>query len=324
MLSLTDCQKMIEARLQDGLIPNGPANLYQPVKYTMENGGKRIRPALALMAANLFSEDVSPALSPALGLEIFHNFTLLHDDLMDNSPLRRNKPTVHEKWDPNTAILSGDAMCILAYRLMLSAPAKTTRHILNTFTDTALKVCEGQQYDMDFENTLDVGEGQYLHMIRLKTAVLLACSLKTGALAVQAPEKETDKLYDLGINLGMAFQLQDDMLDTYGDTKSFGKKIGGDIMAGKKTYLLIHVLKHSGPDDRKQLIKWLENKQCTREEKVTAVKKIFDKYNALEKIKLLIDPYFDTAGELIQSLTVDDARKAQLLGFCEKLKNRGR
>jgi geranylgeranyl diphosphate synthase type II len=161
-------------------------------------------------------------------------------------------------------------------------------------------------------------------MIRLKTAVLLACSLKTGALAVQAPGKEAGKLYDLGINLGLAFQLQDDMLDAYGDTRSFGKKIGGDIMAGKKTYLLIHVLKHSGPDDRKHLISWLKNKQCTREEKLTAVKRIFDQYSVLEKIKSLVDHYFDQAGEIMHSITVDDARKAPLREFIEKLKNRGR
>lgn len=236
-------QEQLSALVQRGIdtieYPTLAPTLYDPVRYTLQSGGKRLRPMLVLMAANLFTEDLSAAITPAIGLEMYHNFTLLHDDVMDKAPDRRGRPTVHVKWDDNTAILSGDAMQALAYRLIATAPSYCLKEVIDLFTDTNIEIDEGQQMDMEFETRDDVTVGEYLEMIRLKTSVLLGCALKMGALIGKATPEQAQTLYEFGQNIGIAFQLQDDWLDCWGDPKTFGKRIGGDILCNKKTFLRI-------------------------------------------------------------------------------------
>ena len=232
-------QKIIQNAITGENFTEEPRALYEPISYSLNTGGKRLRPALLLMAVNLYSSDIESFVLPALGIEIFHNFTLVHDDIMDNASLRRNQPTVHAKWDTNTAILSGDAMFIKAYEYILKYEGRKAHAIYKIFNRSAMRVCEGQQYDMNFETSSNVTEHEYLQMIELKTAELIACSLKMGALIGGADDEEADQLFEFGKNLGMAFQLQDDYLDSFGDEQAFGKNIGGDILADKKTYLLI-------------------------------------------------------------------------------------
>ena len=231
--------------------------LYRPIDYVLSMGGKHLRPSLMLMACNIFSEDIAPAIKPAIGIEIFHNFTLLHDDIMDKADSRRGKPTVHKKWEENVAILSGDAMLIKAYQYISTCPEKRLSKILEVFSQTAIEVCEGQQYDMDFEKESLVTEEMYLKMIRLKTAVLLGASLKIGAIIGGANQHEANCLYDFGINIGIAFQLKDDLLDVYGNSKKFGKTIGGDITCNKKTFLLIRTINKANEKEKEELEKWL-------------------------------------------------------------------
>ena len=248
-----------------------PRELYEPIDYVLSMGGKRIRPALTLMASNLYQDDVQSAINTALGIEVFHNFTLLHDDIMDRADVRRGRPTVHKKWNDNTAILSGDVMQIAAYQLIAKTPAHCLKQVLDLFSQTAAEICEGQQYDVVFENCDIVKADEYLEMIRLKTAVLLGCALKCGALIGGAGEEDAQNLYDFGINIGLAFQLKDDLLDVYGDEATFGKKIGGDILCNKKTYLLIHALKLAIGDTKEELKKWLNiSKDEFSEEKVNS------------------------------------------------------
>ncbi len=242
MFTLIQLQEFISEKIQSLNLDKEPKGLYEPISYTLVSGGKRIRPALVLAACNMFSEKIEPAIPVALAFEVFHNFTLLHDDIMDNSPIRRNKETVHEKWNQNTAILSGDAMMIEAYEFLTELPAGLLKNILKLFNKTALEVCEGQQYDMDFETKEIVSEEDYLNMIKLKTSVLIAAALKAGAICGGASDTDADLLYDFGLNIGLAFQIQDDLLDTYADTAVFGKKNGNDIITGKKTFLLINAL----------------------------------------------------------------------------------
>jgi len=245
MYTFIQIQQIVEKYLKEIELKTEPRELYEPVKYILEIGGKRIRPSLVLAAYNLFKNDVETAINPALALEVFHNFTLLHDDIMDKADLRRNQQTVHKKWNENVAILSGDTMSIKAYELLSKIPAEFLSEVLQAFNKTALQVCEGQQLDMNFESRLDVSVEEYLEMIRLKTSVLIAVSLKIGAIMAGALRNDVHKLYDFGLNLGLAFQLQDDYLDAYGDVQAFGKKIGGDIVANKKTFLLIKALETS-------------------------------------------------------------------------------
>ena len=245
---------LVNNQLEKEQFGEEPVGLYEPIKYTLANGGKRIRPALALMAYSVFAKyDARSVLMPALGVEILHNFTLLHDDIMDHAEVRRGKATVHKKWDENTAILSGDAMFILAYKYLAKCNEKVLAKVLNIFSKTALEICEGQQYDMDFEERYDVSIDEYLEMIRLKTAVLLGCSLKIGAICGGADDKDADLLYDFGINIGLAFQLMDDILDVYADYETFGKEPGGDIASNKKTFLLLKALELADTENRKIL-----------------------------------------------------------------------
>lgn len=299
-----------------------PINLYQPVSYTMSAGGKRLRPLLALLGYQLFGDDVEKAIPAAIAIEVFHNFTLLHDDIMDKAEKRRGQPTVHIKFSDNAAILSGDSMAFLAYRFLLQSNTQRIHELITLFTNTALEVCEGQQFDMDFEIRSDVATAEYIEMIRLKTAVLLGCALKAGAIIGEAPDNLAEDVYQVGVNLGIAFQLQDDLLDTFGDETEFGKKIGGDIVSNKKTYLLIEAIENAEENQRAVLNNWLSKKEFNRDEKLEAVKTIFNSLNIRYKTENAIKSYTENALKLIQSLPVEQSRTAYLESLCRKLMNR--
>ena len=299
-----------------------PASLYEPVKYILSLGGKRLRPALVLMAANLFSEEIDTALKPAIGIELFHNFTLLHDDVMDKSDMRRGKPTVHKKWNDNAAILSGDAMLIEAYKYVTAVPQTLLPEILREFSTVAMEVCQGQQLDMEFETRNNVTEEEYLEMIRLKTAVLLGSALKIGALLGGASPTSADLLYRYGINVGIAFQIKDDLLDVYGNPKIFGKKIGGDIVNNKKTYLLIKALEKADESSRKELEVWLRATDFDRNEKVESVKKYYNELNIKAISESLIEKYYLAALECLSAVNVANNRKKELSDLAEKLMHR--
>ncbi len=292
-----------------------PEGLYTPVKYELSLGGKRIRPVLLLMAYQLYRDDMERVLPTALGLEMYHNYTLLHDDVMDKADMRRGKPTVHKVWDENTAILSGDAMLVLAYQLMGQASADHLKAVLDLFTATALEIGEGQQYDMDFESRMDVREEEYIEMIRLKTSVLLACALKLGALQADAPAADADLLYRFGENIGLAFQLQDDLLDVYGDPKTFGKNIGGDILEGKKTFMLINALRLANSAQREALEKWLATEVATPEaarEKIAAVTALYNEIGVRQLAEERIQAYFDAAFVNLDAVALPNERKENL------------
>lgn len=301
-----------------------PQNLYDPIRYVLSGGGKRLRPILTLMATNLFSDDIDLSIPPALGIEIFHNFTLLHDDLMDRADMRRGNPTVHKIWGNNAAILSGDAMLIQAYMYIANVPLNILPQILSIFSDTAMEVCQGQQYDMDFEKRMDVTEAEYMEMIRLKTAVLIACSLKIGAIMGNSSANDSDLLYRLGIHIGMAFQLKDDLLDVYGDAETFGKNIGGDIVCNKKTFLLIKALENSNTSQRKELDKWLKAIDFDPSSKINAVKNIYDELNLKSISENLIEKYYLSALDCFSNLSVADIRKKELLLLIENLMQRNK
>ena len=296
MFAFNDILQKIEQEITRLQFTYPPKSLYEPIEYILSLGGKRIRPALVLMACNLYKENVDIAIKPALGLEVFHNFTLLHDDLMDEADKRRNKPTVHKVWNDNTAILSGDAMLIAAYQLIGETKSESLKEILDLFTRTALEICGGQQYDMEFESRTDVTEAEYIEMIRLKTAVLLACALKMGAIMGNAPEADAEALYQFGINIGLAFQLQDDLLDVYGDTATFGKNIGGDILCNKKTF--------------------------DPAEKIASVTAIYDQLQLKELSEEKIHAYYNQAMNCLASLSVDSERLTILKGVSARLMNR--
>lgn len=296
-----------------------PSGLYLPAAYTLGLGGKRIRPALVLMACNMFRDDVSEALEPALGIEVFHNFTLLHDDIMDKAVIRRGKATVHKKWNENTAILSGDVMQIIAYQLVSETPQRHLKKVLDLFSRTAAQICEGQQFDMEFETRNQVEPEEYLEMIRLKTAVLLGCALKTGALIGGADEGDAQLLYDFGINLGLAFQLKDDLLDVYGDESVFGKKIGGDILCNKHTYLLIYAKKLATGSLEEDLFYCLQTPEIDPNVKIKSVTNI---YNELEVKKICEDTmnfYYEKAIADLNQIKVNPEKKSELKKIAEKL-----
>lgn len=298
------------------------AGLYEPVKYTLQSGGKRIRPALLLLSCSFFEPNIEKALFPALGIEVFHNFTLLHDDIMDNSILRRNKATVHAKWNANTAILSGDAMCILAYRYMAQCPPQCFQEVHRIFTQTALEVCEGQQYDMEFETKQSVTEQEYLRMIELKTSVLIAASLKIGAVIGGASETDAEALYQFGKNIGIAFQLQDDYLDVYGDTTVFGKKTGGDIVANKKTFLLIKALERAKGETWEKLNHLLQSKNMDRNQKVTQVKHIYDILNIKTASQAKMETFYTKALKCLDEAGINDDNKTTLKNLANQLMKR--
>jgi geranylgeranyl diphosphate synthase type II len=322
MYTLLEARNLIEKHIQAYSLPDTPEELYEPVKYILSLGGKRIRPALVLLACDLFSDGVESALVPALAIEIFHNFTLLHDDIMDRSEMRRGHPTVHIKYSENVAILSGDVMSILASRLMNQSPGVVLHKVQDIFTRTAMEVCEGQQYDMNFEGLLTVAEDEYLKMIELKTAVLIAASLKIGAILGGASEKDADDLYEFGRNLGMAFQLQDDLLDTYGEQDVIGKRLGTDIVDNKKTYLMIQALGQASPDQKEELKGWLTSKDFDSDEKISAVISIFDALKIKEITETRIRDFHNRALSNLDHLNRPDERKTELYNFASFLMNR--
>lgn len=297
-----------------------PEGLYQPIKYILSLGGKRIRPVLTLMAYNIFDENFTKEiLLPAIGLETFHNYTLLHDDVMDAADKRRGKPTVHKVWNANTAILSGDAMFVKAYQLLGECPKNVFQQVITHFSQTALEICEGQQYDMDFEERNDVKEEEYIEMIRLKTAVLLAASLKIGAIIAGATDKQSDLLYKFGEYIGLAFQLQDDYLDVYGDTSKFGKNIGGDICSNKKTFMLIKALETSKGSEHEELLEWINKKEFNPEEKVQAVTRIYNNVGIDKICKKRMQEYYNLAMKNLENLEVEASKKEILIKLAKDL-----
>ena len=297
-----------------------PQNLYDPIHYILQLGGKRIRPILTLMSCNLFGEDHNKALDAALAIEMFHNFTLIHDDIMDRASLRRGKETVHEKWDENIGILSGDALMILSNQMLNNYEGHIFKELYTLFNKTALEICEGQQNDMDFETRNDVTLSEYIQMIKYKTAVLIACSLKMGAIIANADRNDADLIYEYGVNLGLAFQLQDDFLDTFG-TEEFGKKVGGDIIENKKTYLIIKTLELASEEDKKRLLSLYATNNDSLE-KIKEVKGLIKKYDVDLMIKREIKNYTKKAFEKIDLLKLNEKRKKSLIDFGISLMNR--
>ncbi|WP_019967363.1 polyprenyl synthetase family protein [Segatella maculosa] len=299
-----------------------PEGLYAPVKYVLSMGGKRIRPILLLLAYNLYKDNPESVLMQACALETYHNYTLLHDDLMDNAEMRRGHETVHKRWDANTAILSGDSMLVLAYERMAKCREVYLQDVLHTFTETALEIGEGQQYDMDFETRNDVTEAEYIEMIRLKTSVLLACAMKIGAILADAPKQDQENLYKFGEQIGLAFQLQDDYLDVYGDPKVFGKKIGGDIISNKKTYMLINAFNRADAELRRELVHWIEAKTFDCDEKVAAVTAIYNKVGVDKLASEKIACYFQASKKYLDAVQVGEDRKAELRLYARKMMER--
>lgn len=296
-----------------------PEGLYKPIEYILSLGGKRIRPVLMLMAYNLYREDITSIYDPAAAIEVYHNHTLLHDDLMDRSDMRRGKPTVHKVWNDNTAVLSGDAMLILAFRLMESVPAGYLKEVMDLFTQTMLEICEGQQLDMEFESRGDVTEDEYIEMIRLKTAVLLAGSLKIGAVLAGASDKDADNLYNFGMQIGVAFQLQDDLLDVYGNPEVFGKKLGGDILCNKKTYMLIKAQSRADEKQREELERWMSAETYQPAEKIEAVTGLYNQLNIRTVCENKMREYYTLAMESLEAVAVAEDRKKELKNLVKLL-----
>ena len=305
----------VNAYLKDMPYMRPPKGLYEPIAYELSLGGKRIRPVLMLMAYNIYKENVDAILPQAAGLETFHNHTLLHDDVMDKADMRRNKPTVHNVWNENTAILSGDAMLILAYRLMAEGLTDKLAEVLHVFTETTMEICEGQQWDMEFETRMDVTVDEYIEMIRLKTSVLLAAALKIGALMADAPEAEADKLYEFGVKMGLAFQLQDDYLDVYGNPEVFGKNVGGDILCNKKTYMLITALELADDNQRQELTRWLTAADYVPAEKISAVTRIYNEVGVDKRCQAIVEDLYKQGLAILDGVALPAERKQELQNF---------
>lgn len=322
LYSLTNIQKRIEHALRELDISREPRELYDPILYTMQAGGKRMRPALTLLSCNLFSDNIEPAMNAAIGLEIFHNFTLLHDDIMDRAEIRRGQPTVHVKWNKNIAILSGDVMQILAYKYISGCDSSRMSQVINVFNKTAIEVCEGQQFDMNFETRHDVTTEQYLNMIRLKTSVLLGACTQIGAILGGAGEAESKKMYEFGVDIGISFQLKDDYLDTFGDPGKFGKKIGGDILANKKTFLYLKALEKASRNQKEELQRWYSGSDADPDGKIRDVIRIFQAVEADRAILDLANMYSGQAMAILEELEVDAQRKNTLTSLAQTLLRR--
>ncbi|WP_298611211.1 polyprenyl synthetase family protein [uncultured Odoribacter sp.] len=316
MYTIEQLRDIIKAEFEKKEYVEVPYSLFEPIQYILEDGGKRLRPVLTLMAYNLYRDDIEKALKSAIGIEIFHNYTLLHDDVMDDAALRRGRQTVHKKWNSNVAILSGDAAAITAYKYIENCEDRYLRQVIDGFNQVAMDVCKGQQYDMEFETRNDVTEEEYIHMIYLKTSVLIAGSLRHGALIAGAPEHEYNALYDFGGYLGLAFQLQDDYLDVYGDVAEFGKNIGGDITENKKTYLLIKALELADAGTKAELQAWIDKKEFNVLEKIKAVTEIYNRLGIPELVLGTIGNYLDKSRMAIQKVAVAEERKN---GFYEMI-----
>jgi len=321
MNELAALSKTFEQVLEELELPKEPRLLYEPVSYTINNGGKRMRPLLVLLGCKIFSEDISQALHPSVAIEMFHNFTLVHDDIMDRAPLRRGKPSVYQKWNDNVAILSGDAMMVKSYQSLVQTRKEVLAEVLDIFNLTALEVCEGQQHDMDFEERDDVSISEYLEMIRLKTAVLLAASLKLGAVIGGTSEENAQKLYVFGLNAGIAFQLQDDILDVYGETAKVGKQKGGDIIANKQTYLLIKAKELATKKQTSELNSWL-NGSISGSEKVEAVTALYQELNVRELAEAEMWKYFNRGLESLKQVQGSENWKNILEQFATNLMHR--
>ena len=319
MHSIQQLQAIINKAIADTQYTAKPAELYEPISYLMDLGGKRMRPVLVLLSTELFGGDVMKALDAAIGIELFHNFTLMHDDIMDKAPLRRGKPTVHAQWNESAAILSGDVMFVEAYKMMIRVDDSILREVLDVFSDTASGVCQGQQADMNFENRDDVTIDEYLHMIKQKTAILLAGSMQIGALIGGAEKSQSKLLYEFGENLGLAFQLQDDILDVYGDPEKFGKRVGGDILANKKTFLLIKAKDFAKHDKSVDLAKWLNGTSHDAAEKIKAITSIYDSLEVRKLAENQMEEFVRRALAALDQIASENGTKALLKGFAETL-----
>ena len=319
MYSISQLQDLINKEIAEKQYSDNPLELYEPIRYIMALGGKRMRPALLLMACDLFDGSIIKALKPAVGIELFHNFTLMHDDIMDKAPLRRGNSTVHEKWNESIAILSGDVMLVEAYQLMMNVDDDILREVLSIFSQTATGVCEGQQIDMNFESLGEVSINEYIEMIRLKTAVLLAGSLKIGALIGKADSEDAEALYKFGENLGLAFQLQDDILDVYGDPEKFGKQVGGDIIANKKTFLLIKAIELADDLDKEELNYWLNEENADSEVKVKAVTDVYNCLGIRQLAEHEMNTFAEKALSALEKIQADADKKKVLRVFAEQL-----
>lgn len=319
MQSIKPFQDLINQQLSGLYFPESPRDLYEPIRYFLGIGGKRIRPILTLMANDMFGGQQQDALSAALAIEVFHNFTLMHDDLMDQAPLRRGQSTVHQRWNANIAILSGDTMLIKAYDLLSKAPVENLAILIQIFNQTAMDVCRGQQYDMEFENRNDVSLAEYMEMIRLKTAVLLGASLKVGALIGGASPDDADKIYRFGEYIGIAFQLQDDYLDAFGNKDQFGKQIGGDILADKKTFLMLTALQNADENGRNKLAFWMNTETSEKEDKVSDVLALYKKWDVDKQAIAAVQAYSERAFEQLEGIQADEEKKAPLRELTHQL-----
>jgi len=322
MHSIQQYQEFISDYLESQSSIKEPKNLYEPIQYILQLGGKRMRPILTLMSAEVFNVDYKKALPAALAVEVFHNFSLVHDDIMDDAPLRRGNATVHEKWNINTGILSGDAMLILAYQYFEHYEPPIFRELAKLFSKTALEVCEGQQWDVDFETRIDVTIPEYLKMIECKTAVLVAAAMKMGAIIAETSLENADLIYDFGLNLGLAFQLQDDYLDAFGDPKTFGKQVGGDIIENKKTYLYLKAIEFASAEEKKQLLHLFSLQLVENVDKINAVKQLFNTTGASEATQMAIQNFTSKAFETLFKMNISEDKKAMLTNFGENLMKR--
>jgi geranylgeranyl diphosphate synthase type II len=322
MHSIHQYQEFISAYLQSQSKNKEPKNLYEPIHYILQLGGKRMRPILTLMSAEVFDADYEKALPAALAVEVFHNFSLVHDDIMDAAPLRRGNVTVHEKWDINTGILSGDAMLILAYQYFEEYEPIIFRALAKLFSKTALEVCEGQQWDVDFESRSDVTIPEYLKMIECKTAVLVAAAMKMGAIIAKTSDENADLIYDFGLNLGLAFQLQDDYLDAFGNPETFGKQVGGDIIENKKTYLYLKAMEFASPNEKEELVHLFSIHPEDNSDKINSVKQIFHSSGAAQATQKAIEDFTLKAFETLDKMNVSLDKKAMLTNFGENLMKR--
>ena len=322
MYKAEELLKMVNEAIDGLSYDRKPASLYEPIKYVLSLGGKRVRPVLMLMAYNLYKDDPQKIITQAVGLETYHNFTLLHDDLMDNADMRRGHETVHKKWDANQAILSGDTMLLQAFERVEACEVDKVKDVFATFMQTTYEIGEGQQLDVEFETRNDVTEEEYIEMIRLKTSVLLACALKIGAILAGAPKEDQENLYRFGEQIGLAFQLQDDLLDVYGDPKVFGKNIGGDITSNKKTYMLINAVNRANAKQREELTRWIDAKTFDREEKVRAVTRLYDEIGIRQLCEQKMDTCYTLAQQYMTKVQVSEDRKAVLKAYAAAMMKR--
>ncbi|NBU80244.1 MAG: polyprenyl synthetase family protein [Flavobacteriaceae bacterium] len=322
MRTISEYQDLISKHFQSIKYLKEPNNLYEPIRYILSLGGKRLRPVLTLMATEVFDVDCQKALSAATAVEVFHNFSLIHDDIMDDAPLRRGNKTVHEKWNINTGILSGDAMLILAYQYFEEYEPQIFRELAKLFSKTALEVCEGQQYDVDFETRYDVTIPEYLKMIQYKTAVLVGAAMKMGAIVAETSAENANAIYDFGLNLGLAFQLQDDYLDAFGNPETFGKQVGGDIIENKKTYLYLKAMEFASAYEKEQLLYLFSIQSSDNEDKINSVKEIFNQTGASKATQKAIENYTFNALETLAKMNIGNDKKATLKAFAEKLMSR--